>query len=76
MRIDGSLHVAIAEYEQGFQLTIGPLATGGGRRLVDDAQLPGLGCLLERLTDAVEIEPLPVRGSAELLRVRLDARGS
>jgi Histidine kinase-like ATPase domain len=71
---DGALRVAIDEHELGFDLVVGPLVAGGGRRLVADTELPGLGCLLERLTDALTIEQSGDSG-AERLRARLAARG-
>jgi serine/threonine-protein kinase RsbW len=69
--VDGTLRVAIDEHDEGFDLVIGPLAPGGGERLVHDTELPGLGRLLERLTDALDVEPLP---SGERLRARLHVR--
>jgi anti-sigma regulatory factor (Ser/Thr protein kinase) len=71
----GGMQIAVDEREDGFDLVVGPLTPGGGQRLVRDTELPGLGCLLERLTDALEVEPLT--GDApdgERLRARLLAR--
>ncbi len=70
---DGTLRVAIAEHERGFDLLVGPFAVGGGQRLVDDTELPGLGSLLERLTDTLAVEQggMP---DGERLRVRLLTR--
>jgi len=70
---DGVLSVAIDEHEQGFDLLIGPFSGGGAQRLVDDTELPGLGSLLERLTDALAVERTGA-GDEERLRVRLLAR--
>ena len=70
---DGVLEVAIDEQEQGFELVVGPLVAGGGRRLVADTELPGLGCLLERLTDALSVEPL-ADAEGERLRAKLAPR--
>ncbi len=52
---------------------IGPLVNGGAQQLVRDTELPGLGCLLERLADELEVEQLPDGG--ERLRARLATRG-
>ncbi|MDO8214042.1 ATP-binding protein [Conexibacter sp. CPCC 206217] len=68
----GDAHVSIDEHEHGFDLVIGPLVPGGAQRLVRDTELPGLGCLLERLADELDVEPLPDGG--ELLRARLAPR--
>lgn len=71
---DGTLEVAIDEHDQGFELVIGPLVEGGAQRLVADTELPGLGCLLERLTDELRIESLgPEEG--ERLHAKLAPRG-
>lgn len=70
---DDGLAVAIDEHEGGFDLLVGPFTDGGAQRLVDDTELPGLGSLLERLTDTLTVE----RGDGadgERLRVRLLAR--
>lgn len=67
---DDTLNVAIDEHEGGFDLVVGPFATGGAQRLVSDTELPGLGSLLERLTDTLAIEQAGVT-DGERLRVRL-----
>lgn len=69
---DGTVRVTVQEQEGGFELLIGPLVPGGGRQLVRDTELPGLGCLLERLADELEVQPAPDGG--ELLRARLATR--
>jgi hypothetical protein len=72
--LDGTLNVAIEEQEQGFELALGPLAPGGGQRLVEATELPGLGCLLRRLTDEINVEAAPEHAEGELLRLRLGIR--
>ncbi len=67
---DGTLCVAIDEHEHGFDLLVGPFAAGGAQRLIDDTELPGLGSLLERLTDAIAVEQAGMP-HGERLRVRL-----
>lgn len=65
-----TLEVAIDEHDDGFDLIVGPLAAGGARGLLADTTLPGLGGLLERLTDETAVEPAGDAGR-ELLRVRM-----
>ena len=72
--MDGTLSVAIDEHERGFDLLVGPFAAGGAQRLVDDTELPGLGSLLERLTDTMAVEQASVADDGEHLRVRLLTR--
>lgn len=69
---DGTVRVAVREQESGFELLVGPLVAGGGAQLVRDTELPGLGCLLERLVDELEVQPDPAGG--EVLRARLATR--
>jgi serine/threonine-protein kinase RsbW len=68
---DSTLTVAIDEHERGFDLLVGSFLSGGAQRVVDDTELPGLGSLLERLTDTVSIEDV---ADGERLRVRLLTR--
>lgn len=73
---EGELRIAIREQEgeQTFELVIGPLVPGGGTQLIRDTDLPGLGCLLERLTDALTIDALPAPQTGELLHAMLATR--
>jgi serine/threonine-protein kinase RsbW len=71
--LDGTLSVAIAEHDSGFDLLLGPFPAGGAQRLVDETELPGLGSLLERLADALTVEQ-PAAADGERLRVRLLTR--
>lgn len=70
---DGELRIAIDERERAFDIVVGPLVVGGARQLVADTELPGLGCLLERLADDLVIEP-DDDGDGERLRATLTAR--
>ena len=47
-----SLHCA----SRSLQARVGPLVDGGGERLRSDADLPGIGRLLDQLSDNVAIE--------------------
>jgi len=71
--VDGTLSVAVDEHEGGFDLLVGEFGSGGARRLVEDTELPGLGSLLERLTDTISVEQTGVADS-ERLRIRLLTR--
>jgi len=71
--LDGTLSVAIDEHDRGFDLLVGPFMAGGAKRVVDDTELPGLGSLLERLTDTIAVEQTGVT-EGERLRVRLLTR--
>jgi anti-sigma regulatory factor (Ser/Thr protein kinase) len=74
--MNGVLRVGVNESSDGFELRIGPLERDGGRALIADTALPGVGSLLERLTDDVAFEPVAGAGAgAETLRVRM-SRGS
>jgi serine/threonine-protein kinase RsbW len=71
--LDGMLSVAIVEHDGGFDLRVGPFGTGGAQRVVEDTELPGLGSLLERLTDTISVEQVEA-AEGERLRVRLLTR--
>lgn len=70
---DGTLSVAIDEHERGFDLLVGSFVAGGAQRLVEDTELPGLGSLLERLTDTICVEQTGAPDS-ERLRIQLLTR--
>ncbi len=74
--LDGHVSLAVEEGERSLDLRIGPLVRGGGEGLVRDTELPGLGRLLEQLTDELATEPLAADpAGGELLRVRLSQSG-
>jgi serine/threonine-protein kinase RsbW len=68
-----TVDVALASGPRSLDLRIGPLRSGGGRALVVDAAVPGVGNVIEQLTDGLAIE---VEGDEEYLRVRLSYNGS
>ncbi len=73
--LDGRLAIALTEQPEGFDLVIGPLRLGGAQQLIRDTELPGLGCLLERLTDSLTVEPTgEAEPAGELLRAHLHVR--
>jgi hypothetical protein len=54
-------------------LRVGPLRAGGGRALVVDAAVPGVGNVIEQLSDSVAVE---AHGAYEYLNVRLAYGGT
>lgn len=67
----GIVRMRIEEHGHGFELIVGPLAPGGGDRMLTATELPGLGSLLARLVDRLEVERHGT-GEQELLRVCLE----
>jgi len=68
-----TVDVALASSWRSLDLRVGPLVHGGGSALVSDAAVPGVGNVIERLADVLEIE---THGEHEFLRVRLAYSGS
>jgi serine/threonine-protein kinase RsbW len=71
--IDGHVTLTLDEIESGLELRVGPLVPGGSERLVGDTDLPGMGRLLETLSESVDTELVPGAEdtSAEMLLVQL-----
>jgi hypothetical protein len=67
----GVVRVRIEEHGHGFELIVGPLAPGGGDRMLAAMELPGLGSLLARLVDRLEVER-DGTDEQELLRMCLE----
>lgn len=63
---DGHLAFAISARGRQFELRVGELAAQAASKLVGDAVLPGVGSVLERMTDELRIEPA-VKGTGEEL---------
>jgi serine/threonine-protein kinase RsbW len=64
--VDGTVRVGLAAGEEGLELTIGQLQPQGAQAILKDADLPGVGNVLERVADLVE-----VRGEGQELFIRL-----
>jgi anti-sigma regulatory factor (Ser/Thr protein kinase) len=66
---NGVVRIAVSETDTGFALRVWPLEADGGRALVSDTTLPGLGSLLERLSNELAYEPVadPRPGTEALL---------
>ena len=65
---DGHVTVRLAAGPEGIEMAIGELGKGGADGLLADASLPGVGNILERIADQVEIEKAAGR---ETIIVRL-----
>jgi len=70
---DTTVDVVLASSTRSIDLCVGPLRAGGGRALVVDAAVPGVGNVIEQLADGLEIE---TEGEQEFLRVTLAYPGS
>lgn len=54
---DGHIAFTMATDGQGIELRVGELAERGANGLLADAAMPGVGNVLERLSDELRIEP-------------------
>jgi serine/threonine-protein kinase RsbW len=70
---DDTVDVTLTSSTRSLDLSVGPLRSGGGRGLIVDAAVPGVGNVIEQLADDVRIE---TEGDREFLRVRLAYSGS
>ena len=52
---NGTVLVALAAEETGIELTVTRLEPQGAQALLKDAELPGVGNVLERVADTVEV---------------------
>ena len=68
--INGTVTVGLAAQEGLLELTIGSLEAQGGEALLRDADLPGVGNVLERVADDVSTGEA-ADGSGEELQIRL-----
>ena len=65
------IRLCLERTEHGFELRLGPLVPDGALALVRESELPVVGSVIERLSDAVAVEP---DGGGERLSLRLGAR--
>lgn len=63
-----TLDVELSSGERALDLVIGPLRSGGGRSLVSDAAVPGVGNVIERLADRLDVRE---QGDSEFLQLSL-----
>ena len=64
---DGQLLCTISTDGGGAHLRVGGLVEDGARRLLEDSVVPGVGNVLERMSDEISIEPAETAGSQDLL---------
>jgi hypothetical protein len=67
---DGHLSCHITVGEGDLQLRVDELSSSGARGLIQDAVLPEIGNVLERVTDELQVEPDPRSGERLLMRLR------
>ena len=53
---DGTARIAVPEEDGAFEVRVGPLAEGGGERLLDGLRIPELDASLESLADEVRVD--------------------
>jgi serine/threonine-protein kinase RsbW len=70
---DQTVDVALRSGVRSLDLRVGPLRAGGGRALVVDAAVPGVGNVIEQLADALDVQ---TEGEHEFLHVRLAYAGA
>jgi hypothetical protein len=63
-----TVDVSLEHGPRTLSLRVGPLRPGGGRALVVDATVPGVGNVIEQLADELSVDP---GDGAEFLQVRL-----
>lgn len=66
---DGTARIAISEEAGSFEVRVGPLAVGGGQRLIDGLRIPELDASLEGLAEEIRVDPM--EGERELLAIRI-----
>ena len=65
---NGSVRVDLAAREGLIELTVGDLRPKGAEQMLADAELPGVGNVLERVADSVEVRQ---EAEGEALYIRL-----
>lgn len=56
---DGRIRVHVVASSQGLELQVSELRDGGGAALLESADLPGVGNVIERVADTVEVAEDP-----------------
>jgi anti-sigma regulatory factor (Ser/Thr protein kinase) len=71
---DETARIAIREEDGAFEVRVGPLAQGGGQRLIDGLRIPELDASLEGLADEIRIDKLDDGAEALIIRISRAAR--
>ncbi len=71
---DGHVRFTMATDARGIELRVGELAERGAGELLADADVPGVGNVLERLSDELRIEPPSAGESARAEELVLELR--
>ncbi len=71
--LNATVEVTLVSSTRAVDMRVGPLRPGGGRALVIDAVVPGVGNVIEQLTDGLDVE---TEGEHEYLRVLLAYSGA
>jgi serine/threonine-protein kinase RsbW len=69
--LDGGVRVDLAASEGVIELTVGDLRSQGAADLLRDAELPGVGNVLERVADTVEVREGGEDAGGDALYIRL-----
>ncbi len=72
--VDGVVQVTVSTAADGLALRVGSLREGGAAALIADAQLPGVGNVLEHMADEVSSSASD-NGGGEQLLIRLTFGG-
>ncbi|MGH2854858.1 MAG: hypothetical protein ACRDLF_11790 [Solirubrobacteraceae bacterium] len=64
---DGHLALAVSVRGRALELRVGELTQSAANQLVQDAVLPGVGNVLERMTNELRVEPAADGGGEELV---------
>jgi hypothetical protein len=64
---DGHLTVTLRTSDEKLEMRVGELAERGARGVLADAMVPGVGNVLERVTDEQRVEPAQGGGCEELV---------
>lgn len=71
---DETARIAIREEDGAFEVRVGPLAQGGGQRLIDGLRIPDLDASLEGLAEDIRVAELDGGGEVLMIRISRAAR--